>query len=268
MNGIILAVIIVVAIGAIAGVGLSIASVVMEVPQDEKMLAVREALPGANCGGCGYSGCDAYAEAVAKGEALTNLCAPGGAETVATISEIMGVEAGKFQEKAAYVRCNGGCENTTKKFEYRGINTCSALNALLGGDNSCSFGCLGLGDCVKACSNSGIKISDNGVAEVVTSLCNGCGSCVSTCPRNIIDLIPKAQRHMEVKCSNTHKGAAANKVCKVVCIGCGLCVKQCEFDAIKVENNLAHIDPAKCTLCGKCAEKCPKKCIELVSEIL
>ena len=265
MNGIIIAVIIVSVIGAIAGVGLSIASVVLEVPQDEKMLAVREALPGANCGGCGYSGCDAYAEAVAKGETATNLCAPGGADTVAEISKIMGVEAGEFIEKTAYVRCNGGCENTTKKFEYRGVNTCAALAGFLGGDNSCAFGCLGLGDCTKVCQNQGIIINEKGIAEANPDLCNGCGSCVNICPRHIIDLVPKATRHMEVNCSNTDKGPAANKACKVACIGCGLCVKQCEFDAIKLENNLARIDPDKCTLCGKCAEKCPKKCIELVS---
>lgn len=265
MDGIILAVIVVSVIGVIAGIGLSIASVVMEVPQDEKMLAAREVLPGANCGGCGYSGCDAYAEAVAKGEAHTNLCAPGGADTVAALSEIMGVEAGGFIEKTAYVRCNGGCENTTKRFQYRGVESCAAVNGFLGGDNSCTFGCLGLGDCAKACTNGGITIGANGVAVANPELCNGCGSCVNTCPRDIIDLIPKAPRHMEVNCSNTDKGAAANKACKVACIGCGLCVKQCEFAAIKVENNLAHIDYAKCTLCGKCAEKCPKKCIELVS---
>ncbi len=261
----VIAIIVVSVIGVIAGIGLSIASVVMEVPQDEKMLAVRDALPGANCGGCGYSGCDAYAEAVAKGEAPTNLCAPGGADTVTAISQIMGVEAGEFIEKIAYVRCNGGCENTTKRFQYRGINTCADLAGFLGGDNSCSFGCLGLGDCAKACTQGGIKINANGVAEANPEICNGCGSCVNTCPRHIIDLVPKAPRHMEVNCSNKDKGAAANKACKVACIGCGLCVKQCEFDAIKVEDNLARIDPAKCTLCGKCAEKCPKKCIELVS---
>ena len=210
MNGILLAVIIVSVIGAVAGIGLSIASVVLEVPQDEKMLAVREALPGANCGGCGYSGCDAYAEAVAKGEAATNLCAPGGADALAEISKIMGVEAGEFIEKTAYVRCNGGCENTTKKFEYRGVSSCAALAGYLGGDNSCSFGCLGLGDCVKVCQNQGIRINANGIAEANPDLCNGCGSCALICPRGVIDLVPKAPQHMEVNCSNTDKGAAAN----------------------------------------------------------
>lgn len=259
MNGILLAVIIVGAIGVIAGIGLSFASVALQVPVDEKVEKIREALPGANCGGCGYSGCDAYAEAVAKGKAEAGLCAPGGADAARTIATVMGASA-DFVEKAAYVRCNGGCEHTTKKYEYRGVGTCAAVNALLSGDNSCNFGCLGRGDCVSACSDNGVSINENGVAEVDRDICIGCGKCVKACPRGIIELRPKYEG-VVVKCNNTEKGAVARKVCTAACIGCGICQKQCEYGAVEVKDNLAHIDPSKCVGCGKCMEKCPNKCI-------
>jgi len=260
MNPIILAVIIVGVIGVIAGVGLSIASVALEVPVDEKVEKAREALPGANCGGCGYSGCDAYAEAVAEGRAETTLCAPGGADTAKALAEITG-GSGEFVKKVAYVLCNGGCENTTKKYEYRGVGTCATVNALIGGDNSCSFGCLGRGDCVSACDEKGVFINENGIAEIDSSSCIGCGKCSRACPRGIIKLLPEKEKQVVVKCNNKDKGAIARKVCKVACIGCGICLKNCESEAITLDKNLATIDPAKCTGCGKCMEKCPQKCI-------
>ncbi len=260
MSMIVLAIIIVSVIGVIAGIGLSVASVALEVPVDEKVEQAREALPGANCGGCGYSGCDAYAEAVAKGEAEPTLCAPGGAETAKKLSEIAGV-SGEFVKKVAYVSCNGGCENTSKKFEYKGIGSCVAVNALFGGDNSCNFGCLGRGDCVSACDEKGVFINENGIAEIDPNSCIGCGKCAKACPRGIIKLLPEKEPQVIVKCNNKEKGAVARKNCKVACIGCGLCAKVCESGAITVEDNLAFIDPTKCTACGKCIEKCPQKCI-------
>lgn len=262
MNSILLAVIIVSAIGLVVGIGLSAASVAMEVPVDEKQVAVRELLPGANCGGCGYSGCDAYAEAVVKGEAEPGLCAPGGAETAKKIAELLGVSGGEFVPHAAYVRCFGGCEHTQKAFEYRGIKTCAGVNSLFSGDSSCNFGCLGRGDCAEVCTAGAITVNENGVAVVDERLCTGCGKCVKACPKGIIDLRPMNQpNHLEVTCSNKDKGPAARKACTVACIGCGLCVKTCEFDAVHVTDNLATIDPDKCVRCGKCAQKCPRKCI-------
>ncbi len=262
MNSIVLAILIVSAIGVIAGIGLSLASVALEVPVDEKQVAVRELLPGANCGGCGYSGCDAYAEAVAKGEAEPGLCAPGGAETAEKISALMGVSGGAFVPHAAYVRCFGGCAHTKKVFSYRGTETCAGVNTLFSGDNSCNYGCLGRGDCAAVCPTGAISVNSNGVAEVDDSLCTGCGKCVKICPKGIIDLRPlNRPEHLEVTCSNKDKGPLAKKACSVACIGCGLCVKACEFDAVHVTDHLAAIDPGKCTRCGKCAEKCPEKCI-------
>lgn len=259
---IVIAIAVVAAIGIIAGVGLSFVSAALEVPPDEKLTAARNALPGANCGGCGFSGCDAYAEAVVYGKAETDLCAPGGADAAKALAEVMGISAGEYVKKTACVFCNGGESGTTQKYEYRGVKTCAAESTLFGGARSCSFGCLGLGDCVKVCAENGIFINDNGVAEIKQDNCIGCGKCVKACPTGVIRLAVETERPIyRVKCSNCDKGAAANKACKVSCIGCGVCVKQCEFGAIKVVNNCAVIDPELCKACGKCAEKCPKKCI-------
>lgn len=261
MSIIVIAIIIVAAIGLIAGIGLSFASVALEVPTDERVEKARELLPGANCGGCGFSGCDAYAEAVINGKADSTLCAPGGADVARGLAEILGVDAGDFQEKLACVRCNGGCENTEKKYEYRGIKSCAAVTTLFSGDNSCSFGCLGLGDCVNVCPSGAIKINSNGVAEIDNSECTGCGACANACPKGIINIVPKVPGTYSVACNNKDKGAIARKVCKVSCIGCGICKKQCEAEAITIEDNLATINPLLCTGCGKCADKCPQKCI-------
>lgn len=261
MNPILFAVIVVSVIGLIGGIVLSVASVLMSVPTDENIEKIREELPGANCGGCGYSGCDGYAEAVAKGEAPGNLCSPGGAETAQKISEILGVDSGEFIPKVARLKCRGGCEETTRTFEYSGVKTCSALSAMFSGNKSCKYGCLGLGDCMAVCKNGAIKVGENGYAEIDEDLCTGCGNCAKVCPKGVIEMVQKDIPAYYVVCNNTDKGAVARKECKTACIGCGICTKQCEFDAVKVENNLASIDPEKCTSCGKCAEKCPQKCI-------
>ena len=256
---ILIPILIVLAIGLIAGLGLSIASVVMAVPVDERIAKVREQLPGANCGACGYSGCDGYAEAVAKGECATNLCAPGGQSATEAISAIMGVSATVSEKLVAVVNCNGNCENVENKMDYRGINSCAAANMLYGGTKECKYACLGFGDCVKVCPFDAISIS-NGKATVNPSACTACGACIKACPKGVISLKPYLQQFW-VYCSNKDKGASVNKVCKVSCIACGKCTKACEFDAISVQNNLAVINPERCTNCGKCAESCPKNCI-------
>lgn len=260
MNSVLIAVAVVVVIGLIAGVGLSVASVLLEVPKDEKAAKIREALPGANCGGCGYSGCDSYAEAVANKGTPTNLCAPGGADAANKIASIMGVEADEFVPLAAVVECGGTCDKTERAYNYRGIMSCAAKNTLFSGDKSCKYGCLGEGDCKKACPNGCISIV-NGVASVDRSSCIGCGKCVTACPKGIIELTPQKKEVYTVLCSNAQKGAEARKVCKAACIGCGICLKQCEYGAVTLSDNHARINAEICTGCGKCAEKCPQKCI-------
>ncbi len=252
------AIIIVAGIGLIAGVGLCVASTLMSAPVDRKLKDIRDTLPGANCGACGFAGCDDYAAAIAQGKTTPNLCGPGGADTAKALSEILGTEI-TAQKYVAFVACGGDCEKTDTKFLYYGLQSCTAANMLYSGPSACSFGCLGLGDCAKACDKGALSIV-NGTAKVNDELCAGCRKCVTACPKKIINMIP-ASNALKVVCSNTDKGATVKKACAVGCIGCKLCQKQCEFCAITVEDNLAQINPELCTACGKCAEKCPQKCI-------
>ena len=252
-------VIVVVVIGLIAGLVLSIAAIVFAVPVDEKQEAVRACLPGANCGACGFSGCDGYAKALADGTAEIGLCSPGGADVAEECAEILGKAAGAMEKKVALIQCAGHCDNVSTKLEYQGVATCQAVSMMYNGDSACSFGCLGYGDCVAACPENAITIC-NGLATVNTEVCVGCGICAKTCPKGVITIVPEKFNH-HVLCINKDKGAETRKVCKTGCIGCMKCQKTCEFGAITVVNNNATIDYSKCTNCGKCAEACPVKAI-------
>ena len=251
-------------IGFIAGLGLAIASIVMAVPKDEKAEAIRESLPGANCGACGFSGCDGYAAALSKGETTeTTLCAPGGNEAAKGIAQVLGVEAGSLTPTAAMVMCKGNNETAVSKYRYQGVESCRMANQLMGGPKECTFGCIGLGDCVAACEYGAISIV-NGVAVVDKTLCKACKKCVRTCPKGIIRMVPIDRNIAAVACMNRDKGAVTRKACGNGCIGCMKCVKVCESEAVKVENFLAYVDPDKCTACGKCHGECPTGAIDLV----
>lgn len=261
MNSIVLAVIIVSAIGLIAGIGLSIASKIMAVPVDEKAEMIREALPGANCGACGYSGCDGYAAALSSGKTdKTNLCSPGGSESAIAIAGILGFEVQEAEKRVAMVKCVGNCENTSEKMDYQGIHSCRAAKQLFGGTKSCNFGCMGLGDCVKVCPENAIHIC-NGIAVIDPDACMGCGLCVKTCPKNVIEVLPYDTSKYIIRCNSNDKGVYTTKACKAGCIGCGLCVRNCPQEAITLENNLAVINQEKCIGCGKCMEVCRRNCI-------
>src|SRR5690554_1919559 len=232
-----------------------------KVEEDPRVEEVQEALPAANCGGCGFPGCASFASACVKAETLDGLnCPVGGQETMNRIADILGQTAPVTTKKIAVVRCNGTCDNRPRLNLYDGVSNCTMAAALYGGDTGCSFGCLGLGDCVESCTFDAIHMNpETLLPEVVEDMCTACGACVKACPKDIIELRkqgPKSRR-IFVSCVNEDKGAFARKACAVACIGCSKCEKVCEFDAITIKNNLAFIDDDKCRLCRKCAPVCP-----------
>ena len=255
MTAILLPVIIVTVIGLVLGSGLALASKFMAVPTDEKQEKIRECLPGANCGACGYTGCDGYAAAIANGEAAPDKCAPGGDSTAKALAEVLGVEISTIP-KVAFIACQ---KNSNKKYEYTGKKSCIAASLVHEGDIDCSFGCLGYGDCTHACKFDAITLQ-NGKPVVCEDICTGCGACAKVCPKSLISIIPKSSK-TRVLCSNCQKGPAVVKVCTTSCIACGMCVKTCENDAISLRNNVAVIDPEKCVNCGKCKEVCKRNAI-------
>lgn len=260
VTGIIIAAAVVGILGILIGVFLGIASEKFKVEVDEKEILVRNELPGNNCGGCGYAGCDALAKAIAAGQADVGACPVGGASTAEKIGAIMGVAGGAAEKKVAFVKCKGSCDKTAVQYNYYGVDDCKKVSVVPGaGEKACAYGCMGYGSCVRACAFDAIHVVD-GVAVVDKEACKACGKCIAVCPRHLIELVPYEQKHL-VQCSSRDKGKDVMSVCSAGCIGCKMCEKVCEFDAVKVVDNIAHIDPSKCTNCGKCAEKCPKKVI-------
>lgn len=263
VNDIILAAAIVGAIGLICSVILVLAAKFMSVEKDEKEEKLRAALPGANCGACGYTGCDGYAAALACGEeARTNLCIPGADAVSRQISDILGVEFADVVEQVAFVHCTGDCNTAKLKNNYAGsIDTCMAASLLWKGEKACSNGCLGHGDCAAVCPNDAICI-ENGIAHVDSRKCSGCGLCTKACPKHLIELMPDVDK-VVLTCVNREKGATAKKKCDNACIACKKCEKACEHDAIHVIDNLAQIDYSKCVHCEICASVCPVGCIKI-----
>ncbi len=256
MTGLLTAALVIGAIGVVIGILLGVASQIFEVETDEKEVLVRAELPGNNCGGCGYPGCDGLAAAIASGAAPVNACPVGGAPVAEKISAIMGVDSGASEKMVAFVKCRGTCDKTRVQYNYYGTDDCRSVEVVPGsGEKACPTGCLGYGSCVNACQFDAIHLVD-GVAVVDREKCVACGKCVVTCPQHLIELVPYKAQH-RVQCSSHYRGKDVRDRCDVGCIGCSLCTKQCEFDAIHMDNNVAVIDYSKCTNCGKCAEKCP-----------
>ena len=256
MGTIIIPAVIVAVVGLIAAVILTIASKLMYVPVDEKVAAIREVLPGANCGACGFAGCDDYAAAFGENPALsTALCPVGGSSIASQIAGILGVDAADAEEKVAMVMCQGNYGVTRQIMEADRIHTCKEAKMFYGGQWACPYGCLGLGDCFNVCKFDAIRIV-NGVARIDRDKCVGCGACDDTCPNNIISMVNK-KNLVFVACKSMEKGAKTRKTCENGCIGCMKCQKTCKFEAIKVENNVAQVDLEACKSCGLCEKECP-----------
>lgn len=270
--------IIIIAIASLGGLGL-VAAVILyfvaskfKVFEDPKIDEVEEALPAANCGGCGSPGCRAFAEATVKSakenKNLDGLnCPVGGNEVMQTVGSILGLEVEVSDPLIAVIRCNGSYANTPAKVKYEGASSCAFAHALFAGEGGCQYGCLGEGDCVDACDFDAIHMNPETGLPEVNDKCTACGACVEACPRDIIELRKKGpkDRRIFVSCINQEKGGPAKKNCSTACIGCGKCEKECKFDAITIENFLAYIDFSKCTLCRKCVPVCPTNAIHEIN---
>jgi Na+-translocating ferredoxin:NAD+ oxidoreductase RNF subunit RnfB len=254
-----------VAIGAAAAIILYFVAQKFKVYEDPRIDEVEEALPAANCGGCGFPGCRNFAETLVKTETWDDLfCPVGGNETMSKAASILGREAIEQAPRVAVVRCNGTPEFRPRVTNYDGAPTCAIAHSLYSGEGGCPFGCLGCGDCVVVCNFDAIHMDpDTDLPVVVDDKCTACGACVDACPRIIIELRKKNKkdRKIFVSCINEEKGAVAKKNCSVACIGCSKCFKVCKYDAITMENNLAFIDSDKCVLCRKCVPECPTNAI-------
>lgn len=240
-----------------------------KVEEDPRIDEVEKAMPGANCGGCGYAGCRAFADSAVKAPNLDNhFCPVGGNEVMKKVADILGYEVSQKAPQVAVVRCNGSCGNRPLTNIYDGVRSCRVKAALYSGDTACAFGCLGCGDCVSACQFGAISMDpQTGLPVVDETKCTACGSCVKACPKHIIELRNKGPRGMRVyvSCVNKDKGGVARKACSAACIGCTKCAKVCPHEAIAIADNLAYIDFSKCRLCKKCVAECPTGAIHAVN---
>jgi len=247
-------------LGLFFGLVLTLAAKKFSVSHDPRIQELIEKLPGANCGACGLAGCAGFAEALVKGEAVLANCKACSEEQAQQVAKVLGVKISATKKKIATLRCHGG-KRAKDRFVYEGIKDCLAAAQLLGGQKSCSFACLGFGNCERVCPFGAIKMTEEGLPVIDSNLCTACGKCVPACPRNLLVLIADEAR-VYVACDSRDSAKIVARVCEVGCIACKKCEKICPEKAIKIVENLAIIDYDKCTSCGKCIEVCPRKIIK------
>jgi Na+-translocating ferredoxin:NAD+ oxidoreductase RNF subunit RnfB len=259
------------AVLAMAGLGmvmsavLGLAAKIFYVYVDPRVDQIADTLPGANCGGCGYAGCNDFAEAVVEGGATPGQCVACGKESIKTICSILGVSAEEKERKVARIFCRGTHQSASREFSYRGIADCRAAELVSGGEKSCQYGCLGLGTCVENCPFGAMAMGEDGLPIVFEDLCTACGQCAKICPRDIPRLVPASQP-VVVFCGSHESGKVVKELCSAGCIGCGKCKKVCPEGAISINKFLAVVDPEKCTGCGLCLEECPTGIIRKARE--
>lgn len=261
--GVMIAVLALGGLGLAFGIILSVASRKLAVKVDPREAEILAALPGLNCGACGFPGCQGLAEALVKGKAEPASCVAGGVETAKRVAKILGVEIEQKAELVAFVACRAGIKQANRKYKYSGVDNCQAAALLFMGDKACVYGCLGLGSCVKVCPFDAITLTPEGLAVVDPGKCKSCQKCVEACPRGLISMVPRNQQVLVV-CKNRDRGKRAKEVCSISCIACRICEKACPVQAITIVENLAVIDYQKCNQCGICVEKCPQKAIHKI----
>lgn len=253
------------ALGIIAAVILYFVASRFKVYEDPMIDVVEAALPGSNCGGCGFAGCRNFAENLVKSESMDGLyCPVGGNSAMVSIASLLGRTAVTQDPRVAVLRCNGTCEFRPKINNYDGASSCAIISLLYSGETGCQYGCVGFGDCVEVCKFDALHMDPvTGLPVVDDDKCTACGACVKACPKNLFELRKRwrGNKKIYVSCMNEDKGGVARKNCSVACIGCSKCFKVCAFDAIVMKNNLAYIDSDKCRLCRKCAPECPTNSI-------
>lgn len=258
-----------VGIGLLAALLLWLLAKKFKVEEDPRIDLVEKEMPGANCGGCGFAGCRAFAQScVEKGNLDTNFCPVGGNDTMKKVAQVLGIEVAERQPMVAVVRCNGNCDARPNTNEWDGAKSCKIIANYYNGQTDCPYGCLGCGDCVEACAFGALSMNpQTGLPEVDEDKCTSCGACVKSCPKGIIELRNKGfrGRRIWVDCVNKDKGAVARKACTNACIGCGKCAKACVHGAITISDNLAYIDYNKCKLCKKCITECPTGSIHSIN---
>ena len=262
-------------VAILAGLGFLLALILylvakkFKVEEDPRIDEVEKVMPGANCGGCGFAGCRAFADSAVKAPNLdAHFCPVGGNEVMKKVAAILGYTIEEKAPQVAVLRCNGSCAVRPRTNVYDGVRSCKVKATLYSGDTGCSFGCLGCGDCVAACQFGALSMDEaTGLPVVDESKCTACGACVKACPKMLIELRAKGPRGMReyVACRNMDKGPVARKACANACIGCGICVKTCTHEAITLENNIAYIDFSKCKLCRECEAMCPTGAIHGVN---
>lgn len=262
MSSVLLSVALFAGLGCGAGTLLTAASKIFAVKTDERAELIAEALPQANCGACGFSGCADYADAIVNRGAECGLCKPGGEKAAKAIGRIMGVEVSASEPQVAFVKCGGNCTVTPHKYIFDGVQSCADCNRFYNGSKLCTSGCLGYGDCVRVCPENAISIIDR-VAVVNNARCIGCGLCSKACPNNLIS-VRRISQKVDVCCSSSEAARMTHLKCPEGCIGCRLCEKNCPTGAITVHNNHAFIDYELCDNCGKCAEVCRTNAVRLI----
>jgi electron transport complex protein RnfB len=251
-------------IGLISVALLATAAQKFHVEVDPRVQHILDVLPGANCGACGKPGCFAAAEAIALGHAPITTCIAGGQEVADHVAAIMGAEACEIAKVVSCRHCGGG-SNATRAYEYGGVASCNAVAKLAGGSMLCPYGCLGYGDCVRACPFDAMTLDERGLPVIDLKKCTGCGVCVTECPRgltNLLELIPD-DGAVAVRCSSRDKVKERRGYCTMSCIACKKCERACPSDAIHVIDMMAVVDYDKCTACYACVAVCPQDCIDV-----